>query len=125
MALSQTDRPDWKEFDNHPVPAWFKDAKFGIFITWGVYSVPAYAPKGNYVEWYQYWLQTNAFNGDVAAYHKKMYGDKTYYQLAENFKAELFNPDEWAQLFEKSGAKYIVAVTKHHDGFTWVAQQRS
>lgn len=119
LAISQVERPDWKEFDNRPVPDWFKDAKFGIFITWGVYSVPSYAPKGNYAEWYQYWMQTKAFKGDVAAYHKKMYGDKTYYQLAEDFKAELFNPDEWAQLFEKSGAKYIIPVTKHHDGFTW------
>ncbi len=118
-AVCQTNRPDWKEFDNRPVAEWYKDAKFGIFITWGVYSVPAFAPKGNYAEWYQFWLQQKSFKGAVADYHQKVYGDKTYYQLANDFKAELFNPDEWAALFEKSGARYIVPVAKHHDGFTW------
>jgi alpha-L-fucosidase len=116
---AQQYQPNWKSLDQRPVPAWFKDAKFGIFITWGVYSVPAYAPKGQYAEWYQYWLQSNAFNGDVAKYHQKVFGKKTYYDLANDFKAELFDPREWAQLIEKSGAKYVVPVAKHHDGFCW------
>ncbi|QNR85267.1 alpha-L-fucosidase [Pedobacter riviphilus] len=110
---------NWASLDKRPVPEWFKDAKFGIFITWGVYSVPAYAPKGQYAEWYQNWLENKAFKGDVARYHKNVFGDKTYYDLAKDFKAELFNPDEWATLIEKSGAKYAVPVAKHHDGFSW------
>ncbi|MEP6676306.1 MAG: alpha-L-fucosidase [Ferruginibacter sp.] len=115
-GMSQQYQPDWQSLDSRPVPQWFKDSKFGIFIHWGVYSVPGWSSKGDYAEWYQYGLQTN----DTARqrYHEKKFGNKTYYQLADDFKAELFNPDEWAALFEKSGARYIVLTSKHHDGFT-------
>jgi alpha-L-fucosidase len=108
-------QPNWKSLDKRPVPQWFKDAKFGIFIHWGVYSVPGYSKKGDYAEWYQNGLM----NGDSARikYHKEKFGNRTYYDLVNDFKAELFNPDEWAQLFERSGAKYIVLTSKHHDGF--------
>ena len=108
--------PTWESLDKRPVPQWFNDGKFGIFIHWGVYSVPGWTTKGNYAEWYQNGLM----NGDTAriAFHKKKFGDLTYYQLADQFKAELFNPDDWAKLFEQSGAKYIVLTSKHHDGFT-------
>ena len=108
-------QPTWESLDKRPVPQWFKDAKFGIFIHWGVYSVPGYSKKGDYAEWYQNGLM----NGDSARikYHQKKFGNRTYYDLVNDFKAELFNPDEWAQLFERSGAKYIVLTSKHHDGF--------
>ncbi|HTI12702.1 MAG TPA: alpha-L-fucosidase, partial [Puia sp.] len=107
-------QPDWSSLDRRPVPQWFRDAKFGIFIHWGVYSVPGYSKKGEYAEWYQNGLM----NGDTARinYHAKKFGDLTYYQLADQFKAELYNPDEWAQLIEKSGARYVVLTSKHHDG---------
>ncbi len=107
---------NWESLDKRPVPQWFTNAKFGIFIHWGVYSVPGWGKKGSYAEWYQQGLQT----GDSArkAFHKAKFGDLNYYQLADQFKAELFNPDEWAKLFEQSGAKYIVLTSKHHDGFT-------
>ena len=113
---AQTYSPTWESLDQRPVPQWFKDAKFGIFIHWGVYAVPGWSPVGTYAEWYQNGLNT----GDKAriAFHKKKFGDLTYYQLADQFKAELYNPDEWARLFEQSGAKYIVLTSKHHDGFT-------
>jgi len=116
ISNAQTYQPTWESLDKRPVPQWFNDGKFGIFIHWGVYSVPGWTTKGNYAEWYQNGLM----NGDTAriAYHKKKFGDLTYYQLADQFKAELFNPDEWAKLFEQSGAKYIVLTSKHHDGFT-------
>jgi alpha-L-fucosidase len=115
-SFAQTYQPTWESLDTRPVPQWFKDSKFGIFIHWGVYSVPAYSSKGNYSEWYQNGLM----NGDSARikYHKEKFGDRTYYDLANDFKAELFQPDEWAKLFEQSGAKYIVLTSKHHDGFT-------
>lgn len=115
-ATAQPYQPNWASLDTRPVPKWFTDSKFGIFIHWGVYSVPGFTTKGSYAEWYQ-----NALNrGDSAtvAYHKAKFGNLTYYQLADQFKAELFNPDEWAKVFEKSGAKYIVLTSKHHDGFT-------
>jgi alpha-L-fucosidase len=121
---AQTYQPRWESLDTRPVPQWFTDAKFGIFIHWGVYSVPGWTTKGNYAEWYQYGLM----NGDTARieYQKKKFGDLTYYQLADQFKAELFNPDEWAKLFEESGAKYIVLTSKHHDGFAlWPSKDAS
>jgi len=113
---AQNYRPDWESLDKRPTPQWFKDSKFGIFIHWGVYSVPGWSTKGNYAEWYQQGLQTT----DTARqnFHKAKFGNRTYYDLANDFKAELFNPDEWAKLFERSGAKYIVLTSKHHDGFT-------
>jgi len=113
---AQTYQPNWESLDKRPTPQWFRDSKFGIFIHWGVYAVPGWSSKGNYAEWYQQGLQTN----DTARikYHKAKFGDRSYYDLAEDFKAELYHPDEWARLFEKSGAKYIVLTSKHHDGFT-------
>lgn len=114
---------DWNSLDKRPVPEWYQDAKFGIFIHWGVYSVPAYSPVGSYAEWYQHSLRSDP-NGAVAKYQKEKYGNKTYYQLAPLFKAELFNPDAWAQLFERSGAKYVVLTSKHHDGFAlWPSKE--
>lgn len=112
---AQIYKPDWESLDKRPVPQWFKDAKFGIFINWGVYSVPGYCTKGNYSEWYQNWLVSG--DSAVRKFHKEKFGDRSYYDLANDFKAELFNPDEWAELFVRSGAKYIVSAAKHHDGF--------
>ena len=112
----QNYQPDWESLDKRPTPQWFKDSKFGIFIHWGVYAVPGWSTKGSYAEWYQQGLQTT----DTARqkFHKAKFGNSTYYDLANDFKAELFNPDDWAKLFERSGAKYIVLTSKHHDGFT-------
>jgi len=120
--LSAQYQPTWESLDKRPVPHWFNDSKFGIFIHWGVYSVPGYCSKGQYAEWYQNGLM----NGDSARlkFHKAKFGNRTYYDLATDFKAELFNPDEWAKVFEKSGAKYIVLTSKHHDGFTlWPSKE--
>jgi alpha-L-fucosidase len=116
--------PDWESIDSRPTPDWWVDAKFGIFIHWGVYSVPAYTPKGNYAEWYQHGLENNSFNGKIKAYHEVNFGDRTYYDLADDFHAELYNPDDWARLFERAGAKYVVLTSKHHDGFClWPSEE--
>ncbi len=109
-------QPDWKSLDKKPVPEWYKDAKFGIFIHWGVYSVPAYSKVGGYSEWYQHKLKSDS-TSPTARYHRKVYGNQSYYDLAKYFKAELFDPDAWAKLFEKSGAKYVALTSKHHDGY--------
>jgi alpha-L-fucosidase len=116
FSHAQNYQPIWESIDKRPTPQWFKDAKFGIFIHWGVYAVPGWSTKGNYAEWYQQGLQTT----DTARqkFHKAKFGQRTYYDLANDFKAELYNPDDWAKLFERSGAKYIVLTSKHHDGFT-------
>lgn len=122
ILQAQTYQPTWQSLDQRPVPQWFRDGKFGIFIHWGVYSVPGYRSKGQYSEWYQNGLNS----GDTATinYHKKKFGELTYYQLADQFKAELFQPDEWARLIEKSGAKYVVLTSKHHDGFAlWPSKE--
>ena len=122
ISFAQSYQPNWQSLDQRPTPQWFKDAKFGIFIHWGVYAVPGWSSKGNYAEWYQQGLQTN----DTARqkFHKAKFGNRTYYDLANDFKAELFNPDDWANLFERSGAKYIVLTSKHHDGFTlWPSKE--
>ena len=127
-------QPTWDSLGKRPIPAWFEDAKFGIFIHWGPYSVPAWAPRGIYSEWYQTWLQDGGvygngeFDGDeVIRYHNATYGeDFSYYQFADQFTADLFEPDQWAALFERSGAKYVVLTSKHHDGFTlWPNEEAS
>ena len=125
--------PDWESIDSRPVPAWFTDAKFGIFIHWGLYSVPAWAPTGDsipvyskYAEWYWYRKNENSVAGRLFLnYHNKIYGENFRYQDFTNyFKAENFNPNEWADLFVASGAKYIVLTSKHHEGFAlWPSAQ--
>lgn len=124
--------PTWESLDSRPIPAWFTDGKFGIFIHWGPYSVPAWTPKGVYEEWYQYWLQSKNVFGNfnpkptaVYDYHKLKYGEHfSYYNFGEMFKAEDYHPEDWAKLFVDAGAKYIVLTSKHHDGFAlWPSRE--
>ncbi len=116
FSFSQTQEELWKQINDRPYPQWFKDAKLGIFIHWGLYSVPAIASKEGYAEWYLRGLMTDA--PSRVEFQKKIYGENfTYRDFAPLFKAELWNPDEWAELFKNSGAKYIVFVSKHHDGY--------
>ena len=126
--------PTWESIDSRPVPTWFEDAKFGIFIHWGVFSVPAYSPTARdkvgiydrYAEWYWNKLvnpsKTQKYFID---YHNRVYGkDFNYQDFANLFKAEMFNPDEWAERFKEAGAKYVVLTSKHHEGFTlWPSAQ--
>lgn len=119
--------PNWGSLDARPTPQWFRDAKFGVFICWGLYSVPAWSPKGTYAEWYQYFLQERSQNGQVYDYHVKAYGKNFRYEdFAPLFKAELWNPEEWADLIQNSGAKYVVFTTKHHAGdCLWPSREAS
>jgi alpha-L-fucosidase len=127
-------QPTWESIDKRPVPAWFTDAKFGIFIHWGLYSVPSWAPTdkslhvySKYAEWYWYRFQndTSAVGKAFRNYHNTTYGEQFKYQdFANLFKAELFKPDQWADLFAASGAKYVVLTSKHHEGFTlWPSRE--
>ncbi|WP_347160424.1 alpha-L-fucosidase [Pontibacter chitinilyticus] len=127
---AQTYEPAWESLDKRPTPDWWSDAKFGIFIHWGVYAVPAYAPVKEvegvyekYAEHYENRLLTK--NPLFMAHHKRYFGENfTYQDFAPLFKAEYFNPADWAALFEKSGAKYVVLTSKHHDGFClWPSAQ--
>ena len=119
--LSAQVQPTWESINERGYPQWFSDAKLGIFIHWGVYSVPAYASLEGYAEWYYRGLMTS---DDRQAFQERIYGkDFKYEDFAPMWKAELWNPDEWAELFKKSGAKYVLLVSKHHDGFClWPSQ---
>ncbi len=109
----------WESIDVRATPEWFTDAKFGVFVCWGLYSVPAWTPKGHYAEWYQYWLQEKSFDGQVAEFHARTYGAEFQFRdFAPRFKAELWDPNAWAGLFARAGARYIVLTTKHHSGYT-------
>lgn len=107
---------NWESLTSRPVPQWFQDAKFGIFIHWGLYSVPAFCSRTDYAEWYGHQVATGW--EPSTSFHKKTYGENFKYEdFVKDFKAELFDADEWASLFERSGAKYINLVSKHHDGY--------
>ena len=117
-AFAQTKQYDasWESLQERPYPQWFKDAKLGIFIHWGLYSVPSFTTPEGYAEWHLRGLQTGSEL--LTEFDKNLYGeDFKYEDLAPKFKAELFDPAEWADLFKKSGAKYILLVSKHHDGY--------
>ncbi|OUJ73728.1 alpha-L-fucosidase [Hymenobacter crusticola] len=113
--------PTWSSLDQRPVPQWFTDAKFGIFIHWGVYSVPAYRPVSprmyeTYAEWYGADMYGNPALRQ--SFHNKNYGPTfTYRDFGPLFRAELFDPVRWADLFVRAGARYVVLTTKHHDGY--------
>ncbi len=118
----ETYQPTWESLDSRPMPPWFQEAKFGIFIHWGVYSVPAWRPLSteryaSYAEWYYATVVGDEeYGGD--AFHQNTYGeDFEYRDFGPMFKAELFDPDYWASLFKRSGARYVVLTTKHHDGY--------
>src|SRR5271155_1035608 len=106
-------RPDWESLQKYEVPEWYQDAKFGIFIHWGVYSVPAFGS-----EWYP---RNMYIQGSKENKHElETYGPETkfgYKDFIPQFHAEHFDPAAWAALFKESGAKYVIPVSEHHDGF--------
>ena len=136
--MTENFQPTLKSVRTHQVPEWFNDAKLGIFIHWGLFSVPAFAPSGKgenleilakegwsayyghnpYAEWY---VNTMKIIGSPTyKYHIDTFGEHfSYEDFVPIFNEEIkkWNPDEWAELFKKIGAKYVVLVTKHMDGF--------
>lgn len=106
-------KDDWDSLSMYEVPQWYRQAKFGIFIHWGLYSVPAFSN-----EWYSrnmYIQGTKEYEHHLTVYgNHKDFGYKDFIPL---FTAQQFNPDEWAALFQASGAKYVIPVAEHHDGF--------
>ncbi len=134
--------PTFSSVKQHPLPDWYNDAKFGIFIHWGLYSVPAFAPRkqmdlkallsgdfggSSYAEWYQNSLRIP--DSAVQHYHAEKYGASFPYEdfaAAFNEQSRRWDPDEWSDLFQRAGARYVVLVTKHHDGFLlWPSQYRN
>lgn len=139
-GFSQSYQANWESLNQRSVPEWFTDAKFGIFIHWGVYSVPAWAPAdadigiyAKYAEWY--WKRIkggndpNNYSDEVnnlfREHHNKIWGpDFKYQDFAPKWKAEHFNPQQWAKIIKNSGAKYVILTSKHHDGFTlWPSKE--
>jgi len=116
----KTYQPNWQSLAAHEeAPEWYRDAKFGIYFHWGVYCVPAY---GN--EWYPRFMHMEGFvrrkSHNYFKYHVEKYGHPSkfgYHDFVPMFKAEKFDAEEWADLFEKAGAKYAGPVAEHHDGF--------
>lgn len=103
----------WESLSSYEVPIWYRKAKFGIFIHWGIYSVPAFGSE---------WYSRNMYIQGSPEYehHIKTYGRHSefgYKDFIPLFKAEMFSADEWADLFRRAGARYVVPVAEHHDGF--------
>ena len=106
-------QPDWESLAAYQAPGWYVDGKFGIFIHWGVYCVPAF---GN--EWYP----RNMYRPGTpeCEHHVATYGPQTqfgYKDFIPQFTAERFDADAWAALFRRAGARFVVPVAEHHDGF--------
>jgi alpha-L-fucosidase len=106
-------RASWESLETYTVPEWYLDAKFGIFIHWGVYSVPAFDNE---------WYPRNMYLKDklVFKHHVATYGPQSqfgYKDFIPKFRAEKFDANHWAELFRKAGARYVVPVAEHHDGF--------
>lgn len=115
-GFAQKETPTFNQIYQRKIPSWFNEAKFGIFIVWGIYSVPGWAPKGEYAEWYggRFDIPNNKFQ----KYHEQVWGkDFTYDQFVPLFTGGAFNADEWTSLIQKSGAKYVVTCANYHDGF--------
>jgi alpha-L-fucosidase len=123
VLTAQEDRylPEWGSLArHHEAPEWFRDAKFGIYFHWGVYSVPEF---GN--EWYPRWMHFEGHKHrrkyDYYTFHMENYGHPSefgYHDFVPMFKAEHFDADEWALLFQAAGARFAGPVAEHHDGFS-------
>jgi Alpha-L-fucosidase len=122
--------PSWEDLDARPLPAWYDDAKFGIFIHWGIFSVPSYGSEWFWMHWKGNHMdslppsaadRTNDDDDDDNPYEKFVQMTERpnfqYPEYASRFRAELYRPDEWAQAFAQAGAQYVVLTSKHHDGY--------
>lgn len=111
----------WESLANHDAaPEWFQDAKLGIYFHWGVYSVPAYGS-----EWYPRYM--HYLDSWIGVHHLEKYGHPSefgYHDFVPKFTAEHFDAEDWADLFQKAGAKFAGPVAEHHDGFSmWDSDQ--
>jgi len=112
-------KPDWESLEKHKMPSWYDDAKIGLSMHWGVYSVAAWAPRVegiSYAEWYGQKMHEKG--NPTMAYHNENYGENFKYEdFIPKFKAEAYSADDWAKFAKNMGAKYIFITSKHHDGF--------
>lgn len=141
-SRAQRVEADWESINQRGYPQWFRDAKLGIFVHWGLYSVPAYGPSDGYAEWFFRGLMTGdslrtatmqsyvrlweplvgdqwsgrMTNGEGVMVQNPRMTDR-YGLFVPLWRAEHWNPDQWADLFKRSGARYVLLVSKHHDGY--------
>lgn len=109
-------QPEWESLKQHQTPEWFRDAKFGIYFHWGVYS---YMGKGEWYSHHMYIDKDKGWGHDIREHHIETYGEETqYYDFIEKYTAEHFDAKEWATLFKKSGAKFVGPVAEHCDYFS-------
>ena len=105
-----------KKLENRPYPQWFDEAKLGIFVHYGLYSIPSYSDKEQYAEWFYKGLISQ--DSLRIKFQKEVFGENFKYEdYKDLFKAELFDANQWAELFKKAGARYVVFTSKHHDGY--------
>ena len=142
QPLAKQYQPTIQSLDTHPLPAWYSNAKLGIFVHWGLYSVPGWAPISHpdhdfkstnyivnnpYAEWYYNPMRIEG--SPTWNYHRQHYGaGYNYYNFAPIFDVESskLDPNVWAQTFKDAGARYVVLTTKHHEGFTlWPSAQHN
>jgi alpha-L-fucosidase len=132
--------PTWESLDQHPLAPWWSDAKFGIYVHWSLASVPAWGNHSSF-----YWPNliksrqmeangprpaTNDIREEYVGlwqFHQHTYGPEFKFEdFAPLFRAEAFDPEQWADLFARAGAKYVMLTTKHHDGFClWPSAEAS
>lgn len=110
-------KAQWSSLENYEIPQWYKDAKFGIFVHWGAYSVPAFGS-----EWYprQMYIDRERRGDNFFQHHREKFGSQKsfgYKDFIPKFKAANFDAARWAKLFKQTGARYVVPVAEHHDGF--------
>lgn len=105
--------PEWSDLDKRKLPTWFEDAKFGIFVHWGLYSVPAFKS-----EWF-WWHWEGEHKSDYQQFMRKNYPSYSYQDFAPLLTGKNLDTDKWAELVEASGAKYFLFTSKHHEGFTF------
>uniref|UniRef100_A0A1A7X714 Alpha-L-fucosidase n=3 Tax=Iconisemion striatum TaxID=60296 RepID=A0A1A7X714_9TELE len=107
--------PDWSSLDARPLPSWYDEAKVGVFVHWGVFSVPGFDS-----EWFWWhWQGQKPPDPKCVSYIRDNYPPGfRYTDFPSQFHAQFFNPEDWADIFKASGAKYVVLTAKHHEGFT-------
>ncbi|KAM6467227.1 plasma alpha-L-fucosidase isoform 1-T1 [Liasis olivaceus] len=105
--------PTWESLDSRPLPPWFDEAKFGVFIHWGVFSVPSFGS-----EWFWWYWQKEKKEPYVTFMKKNYPPGFTYEDFGPLFTAEFFDANQWADILNASGARYVVLTSKHHEGFT-------
>jgi len=121
-SSATTYEANWESLNARPCPQWWRDAKLGIFIHWGLYSVPAFSPtEGKFVNlcYAEHYGNPDRWRGPGAfpEYHARHHAGKSYGDFAADFTAEHFEPKKWADLLKRSGARYVVLTSKHHEGF--------